>query len=242
MLVFSIGVSVAVLAALALLAVRLKTAHARSDSLDIAAVIGGFVFLASLVAAATPPLLAMLEVMDTSLPSEGWRRAVPFGALAGALIFFATRVLFADVLASLLLWTTRRENEDAQPLGTIVKDRLIHGAVSVCLCAVLFSLLGTRHCMVALARSRDSRRVRFRSIKAKSILGSSIARRGRLTITSCPKSTAWLRETYQGRTNPAFRDTRPRHQPKQRHGNRRHVRPLGRSRWRACSRTWNRMS
>ena len=203
MLVFSIGVSIAVLAALALLAVRLKTAHARSDSLDIAAVIGGFVFLASLVAAATPPLLAMLEVMDTSLPSEGWRRAVPFGALAGALIFFTTRVLFADVLASLLLWTTRRENEDAQPLGTIVKDRLIHGAVSVSLFAALFSLLGLDIAwlpylgLVILVASLPIYQgqihpwIEYR--KARKIEDQEL-----------PEVTAWLRETYQDGRIPRF--------------------------------------
>lgn len=142
MLVFSIGVSIAVLALSALVVVRWKATHTPSDSLDIAAVIGGFVFLASLVAAATPLFLATLEVMDASLPSEGWRRPASFGALAGAIVFLAARVLFADVLASLILWATCRENEDAQPLTTVVKDRLIPGAVFTCLFAAFFSVFG----------------------------------------------------------------------------------------------------
>ena len=204
MLVFSIGLSIAVLAASALLAVRWKTTHGRSDSLDIAAVIGGFVFLASLVAAATPPFLAVLEAMDTSLPSEGWRRAVPFGALAGALIYFATRVLFADVLASLLLWATRRENEDAQPLATIVKDHLIQGAVSVCLCTALFSLLGldiawlpwlalaTLVAAIPIYQGQVHPWIEYR--KAREIGDQELS-----------EISAWLRETYKDGRIPRFK-------------------------------------
>ena len=142
-MVYSIvGVAIAILAAGSLAAVRRKASHTRSDSLDIAAVIGGLVFLASLVAAAIPPLIATLDIISAMLPPEGWRRAVPFGALAGVLIYLATRVLFVDMLASVILWTTRRENDDAQPLTTIVKDHLVHATVSACLFAVFFSLLG----------------------------------------------------------------------------------------------------
>ena len=204
MWVFSIGVSIAVLAASAMLAVRWKTAQARSDSLDIAAVIGGFVFLASLVAAATPPLLAMLEVLDTSLPSEGWRRAVPFGALAGALIFFAGRVLFADVLASLLLWATRREDEDAQPFTAVVKDRLIQGAVFACLFAAFFSLveldiawlpwLALPLFVAAFPIYQGQVHPWIEYRKAREIEDQEL-----------PEISAWLRETYKDGRIPRFK-------------------------------------
>lgn len=137
-----VGVAIASLAFGLLVAVRQKTANTRSDSLDIVAVIGGLVFLASLVAAATPPFLAALELLSASLPPEGWRRGAALGALIGVVMFFSTRVLIGDLLASVVLWTTRRENEDAQPLATIVQDRLIHGAVFAGLFAAFFSLIG----------------------------------------------------------------------------------------------------
>ncbi|MDE0691552.1 MAG: M48 family metalloprotease [Gammaproteobacteria bacterium] len=143
MLAYSmVGVSVAALAAGILVALRRKAARTRSDSLDIAAFIGGLVLLASLMVAATPPFLAMLDAISASLPADGWPRTALFGALMGVLVFLATRVLFADLLASLLLWATRRDNEDAQPLATIVKDRLILATVSACLFAAFFALVG----------------------------------------------------------------------------------------------------
>ena len=143
MVVYSIvGVSVAALAAGALVVLRRKAAHTRSDFLDIAAAIGGLAFFASLVVAATPPFLATLEILSTSLPSEGWRPGAALGALVGAMLFLTLRVLFVDMLAALLLWTTRRENQDAQPLTTVVKDRLIQTAVFAGLFAAFYSLFG----------------------------------------------------------------------------------------------------
>lgn len=137
-----VGVAFAILSACALAALRRKAAHTRSDSLDIAAVIGGLGFLASLVAAATTPLIAALGVIAEMLPSEGWRRGASAGALMGVAMFLTFRVLFVDVFASLVLWTTRRENEDAQPLTTVVKDRLIQGTATAGFFAAFFSLTG----------------------------------------------------------------------------------------------------
>ena len=142
-MVYSIaGVAIAILAAGSLAVVRRKAAHTRSDSLDIAAVIGGLVFLASLVAAATPPLLAILDVIKDSLPAEAVHRFAALGALTGAVVFLVTRVLFVDVLASVVLWATRRENDDDQPLATIAKDRLIQAAVVGLIFAGCFALIG----------------------------------------------------------------------------------------------------
>ena len=204
-MVYSIvGLAIAILTASALVALRRMATSTRSDSLDIAAAIGGFVFLASLVAAATPPLLATLEVLDTSLPSEGWRRAVPFGALAGALIFLVTRVLFADVLASLLRWTTRRANEDAQPLATIVKDRLIQAVVFACLFATFFSLIGFDIAWVPylglailvaslpIYQGQIHPWIEYR--KAREISDDEL-----------PEIRTWLREACEGREMPRFK-------------------------------------
>ena len=143
MLVYSmVGVSVAVLATGTLAALRRRATHTRSGSLDIAAVTGGLVLLASLVAAATPALLALVHVLNDNLPAEGWQRFAALGALVGGVVFFVTRVLFVDVLASVVLWTTRRENDDGQPGVTIVKDRLIHATVVSLIFAGCFALIG----------------------------------------------------------------------------------------------------
>ena len=143
MLVYSmVGVSVAVLATGTLAALRRRATHTRSGSLDIAAVTGGLVLLASLVAAATPPLLAVMDVLNDNLPAEGWQRFAALGALIGGVVFLVTRVLFVDVLASVVLWTTRRENDDDQPGATIVKDRLIQATVVSLIFAGCFALIG----------------------------------------------------------------------------------------------------
>lgn len=137
-----LGIAIAIIAAGSLAIVRRRTAHTRSDSLDIAAVTGGLVFLVSLVAAATPPFVVILDVIKANLPSEGWRRFALIGALTGGVVFLVTRVMLVDVLTSVVLWTTRRQDDDKQTLATIVKDRLILATVFVCIFAGYFSLIG----------------------------------------------------------------------------------------------------
>lgn len=142
-MVYSIvGVAVSILAAGALVVVRRMTVRARSDSLDIAAAIGGLVLLVSLVVAAAPPFHAALEAMRNVLPSVGWQRGAIVGALGGVVVYLITRVLFVDVLVSLVLWVTRREDEDQQPIAVVAKNHLIHAAVAASLFAGFFSLFG----------------------------------------------------------------------------------------------------
>ena len=142
-MVYSIaGVAIAVLSAGALAALRRRAARTRSDSLDIAAAMGGLVFLASLLAAATPPFLAALDVIVSILPPVGWQRGAVLGALSGALVYLAIRVLLVDMLTSLLLWVTRRDNDDRQPLRIVVGNHLIHGVATASMFAAFVVLLG----------------------------------------------------------------------------------------------------
>ena len=137
-----VGLAIAIPTAGALVAMRRIAIHTRSNSLDIAAVIGGLVFLASLVAAAMPPFVMILDVFKANLPSEAWQRAALTGALIGGVVYLLTRVLLVDVFASLLLWTTRRENDDRQPVPVVIKNHLIHVVVTSCLFAGFFVLVG----------------------------------------------------------------------------------------------------
>ena len=206
MLVYSIvGLAIAILTASALVALRRMATNTRSDSLDIAAVIGGLVFLASLMAAATPPFLATMELLSASLPPEGWRRGAAFGALMGVVMFLAARVLLGDLLASLVLWTTRRENEDAQPLTTVVKDRLIQGAAFAGLFAAFYSVvggfdiawvlyLGLAILVAALPIYQGQIHPWIEYRKAREIRDDEL-----------PEIRTWLREACEGREMPRFK-------------------------------------
>ena len=204
-MVYSIvGLAIAILTASALVALRRMATSTRSDSLDIAAVIGGLVLLASLMSAATPPLLGTLELLSASLPPEGWRRGAAFGALMGVVMFLVARVLIGDLLASLILWTTRRENEDAQPLATVVKDRLIQGAVFAGLFAAFCSLiafdiewlplLALPILVAALPIYQGQIHPWIEYRKAREIGDQEL-----------PEISAWLRETYKDGRIPRFK-------------------------------------
>ena len=198
------GIAVAIPAAGLLVAVRRATARTRSDSLDITAAIGGLVLLGSLMVATARPLFAALEVIIASLPSAGWQRAAPLGALVGVIAFLATRVLLVDVLASIVLWTTCRENEDAQPLATIVKDRVIHGTVVACLFGIFFSLVGSNVAwlpvfalpllVAALPIYQGHIHPWIEYRKAREIGDDEL-----------PETEAWLREACEGRGIPRFK-------------------------------------
>ena len=205
MLVYSIvGLAIGIPAAAVLVALRRMAIRGRSDSLDIAAVIGGFVFLASLVAAATPPFVVILDVFKANLPSEEWQRFALIGAMVGGVVFLVTRVLLFDVLASLVLWTTRRQNDDSQPLATVVKDRLILAAVFVCLFAAFFSLIGFGIAWLPLLalplfiaaypiyQGQVHPWIEYR--KAREVEDQEL-----------PEIRAWLRETYKDGRMPRFK-------------------------------------
>lgn len=205
MVISIVGVAFAIFSACTLAALRRKATHTRSDSLDIAAVIGGLVFLASLVAAATPAFIAVLNVFKARLPSgEGWQHFALIGALTGGAVFLVTRVLLVDVLVSVVLWTTRRENDDSQPLVTVVKDRLIHATVTACLFAACFSLLGLNIAwmpflalpllVAALPIYQGQVHPWIEYRKAREVADQEL-----------PEVTAWLRETYKDGRIPRFK-------------------------------------
>ncbi len=203
-MVYSIGgVAAAIISACVLAALRLKATRTRSNSLDIAAVIGGLVFLASLVAAATTPLLATMDAI-AALPIKGWQRGASMGAFLGVTLFLTFRVLFVDVLASLLLWTTRREDEDAQPLTTVVKDRLIQAAVFAGLFAALYSLIGFDIAWLPLLALPMF-------VAALPIYQGQIHpwieyRKAReISDDELPEIRTWLREACEGREMPRFK-------------------------------------
>ncbi len=142
MLYSMVGLAGAALALTSLAALRYLAAQVRSDTRDIAAATSGLVFLASLVAAAAPLLVAAFADAGAILPPPGWQRTVLVGTLGGALVYLVPRVLLVDVLASLLLWATRRENEDRQPLATVVRSYLIHAAAASCIFTAFLGLVG----------------------------------------------------------------------------------------------------
>ena len=205
MVVYSIGgIAAAILSACALVALRLRAAGTRSNSLDIAAVIGGLVFLASLLAAATPPFFAALDVFKSNLPPDGWQRYALIGALIGGVICLLTRVLLGDLLASVVLWTTRRENEDAQPLATIVKDRLILAAVSACLFAASFSLIGFDIAWLPLL-ALPLFVAAFPIYQGQVHPWIEYRRAREVDDHEMPEVRAWLRETYKDGRIPRFK-------------------------------------
>ena len=199
-----VGVAIAILAAGALVVVRRKAARTRSDSLDIAAVIGGLVFLASLVAAATPPFVLILDVFKANLPSEGWQRFALIGAMVGGVIFLLTRVMLVDVLVSVLLWTTRRENEDNQPLAKVLKDRLILATVFVCIFAGYFSLIGLHIAWLPLL-ALPLFIAAFPIYQGQVHPWIEYRKAREVDDEELPEIMAWLRETYKAGGMPRFK-------------------------------------